>query len=133
MTENAHDAEAIFLAALDKTTPQGRVAYVEATCVGNPELLGRVRELLGCHEGSLGLLDAPPPGLGCTLDMATTSEQPGTFVGPYKLLQQLGEGGMGTVYMAEQDRPVRRKVALKVIKAGMDTRQVVVQIGRAHV
>ena len=76
-------------------------------------------------RGPQGLLDAPPPGLGCTLDMPATSEQPGTFVGPYKLLQQLGEGGMGTVYMAEQDRPVRRKVALKVIKAGMDTRQVV--------
>jgi eukaryotic-like serine/threonine-protein kinase len=127
MTENAHDAEAIFLAALDKTTPQGRVAYVEASCVGNHELLRRVRELLTCHEGSLGLLDAPPPGLGCTLDMPASGEQPGTFVGPYKLLQQLGEGGMGTVYMAEQDRPVRRKVALKVIKAGMDTRQVVVR------
>jgi eukaryotic-like serine/threonine-protein kinase len=116
MTENAHDAEAIFLAALDKTTPQERAAYVEATCVGEPELHRRVRELLGCHEGSLGLLDAPPPGLGCTLDMPATSELPGTFVGPYKLLQQLGEGGMGTVYMAEQTRPVRRKVALKVVK-----------------
>ena len=107
MTEHARDAEAIFFAALDKTTPQGRVAYVEATCVGEPELLRRVRELLSCHEGSHGLLDAPPPGLGCTLYMPATSEQPGTFVGPYKLLQQIGEGGMGTVYMAEQTRPVQ--------------------------
>ena len=54
MTEHARDAEAIFFAALDKTTPQGRVAYVEATCVGDPELLRRVRELLSCHEGSQG-------------------------------------------------------------------------------
>ena len=129
MTEHAHDAEAIFLAALDKTTPQGRVAYVEATCVGNPELLGRVRELLGCHEGSLGLLDAPPPGLGATADLSKVSEQPGAIIGPYKLLQQIGEGGMGTVYMAEQTQPVRRTVAMKLIKAGMDGRQV--QIGRA--
>src|SRR6478752_481943 len=125
MTEHARDAEAIFLAALDKTTPQGRVAYVEATCVGDPELLRRVRELLSCHEGSQGLLDAPPPGLGCTLDMPASSEQPGTVVGPYKLLQQIGEGGMGTVYMAEQTHPVQRKVALKVIKPGMDSRQVI--------
>ena len=93
MTEHARDAEAIFLAALDKTTPQGRAAYVEATCVGDPELLRRVRELLSCHEGSQGLLDAPPPGLGCTVDMPATSEQPGTVIGPYKLLQQIGEGG----------------------------------------
>src|SRR6478672_3096552 len=67
MTEYARDAEAIFLAALDRTTPQGRVAYVEATCVGDPELLRRVRELLSCHEGSQGLLDGPPPGLGGTV------------------------------------------------------------------
>jgi serine/threonine protein kinase/tetratricopeptide (TPR) repeat protein len=125
MTEHAKDAEAIFLAALDRATPQGRVAYVEATCAGDPELLRRVRELLSCHEGSLGLLDAPPPGLGCTVDMPATSELPGTVIGPYKLLQQIGEGGMGTVYMAEQTRPVRRKVALKVIKPGMDSRQVI--------
>src|SRR6478752_6313529 len=129
MAEHARDAEAIFLAALDKTTPQGRVAYVEATCVGDPELLRRVRELLSCHEGSQGLLDAPPPGLGCTVDLPASSEQPGTVIGPYKLLQQIGEGGMGTVYMAEQTQPVRRTVALKLIKAGMDSRQVLARFG----
>src|SRR4029079_9786421 len=123
MTEQERDAEAIFLAALDKTTPQGRVAYVEAKCAGDLELMRRVRELLGCHEGSLGLLDVPPPGLGCTVDMPATSEQPGTVIGPYKLLQQIGEGGMGTVFMAEQTRPVQRKGALKVIKAGLGSRE----------
>src|SRR3954470_18135885 len=128
MTEQARDAEGIFFAALDKTTPQGRVAYVEATCVGDPELLRRVRELLSCHEGSQGLLDAPPPGLGGTMDLPPISEQLGTFIGPYKLLQQIGEGGMGTVYMAEQTQPVRRKVALKVIKPGMDSRQVIARL-----
>src|SRR6185312_7521340 len=111
--------------ALDRTTPQGRVAYVETTCVGDPGLLRRVRELLSCHEGSQGLLDAPPPGLGGTVDLSEVSEQPGTVIGPYKLLQQIGEGGMGTVFMAEQTRPVQRKVALKVIKPGMDSRQVI--------
>src|SRR3954468_9094773 len=125
MTEPARDAEAIFFAALDQTTPRGRAAYVEATCVGDPELLRRVRELLSCHEGSQGPLDAPPPGLGCPVDMPASSEQPGTVIGPYKLLQPIGEGGMGTVFMAEQTQPVRRKVALKVIKPGMDSAQVV--------
>src|SRR5579864_8239947 len=125
MTVHAQDAEAIFLAALDKATPQDRAAYVEATCGADLELLRRVRELLGCHEGSQGLLDAPPPGLGCTVDMPASCEQPGALIGPYKLLQQIGEGGMGTVFMAQQEKPVRRKVALKVIKPGMDTRQVI--------
>src|SRR3954465_13243193 len=117
MTEHAHDAEAIFFAALDRTTPQGRVAYVEATCVGDPELLRRVRELLSCHDGSVGLLDAPPPGLACTVDMPASSEQPGTVIGPYRLLQQIGEGGLGTVYMAEQTQPVRRLLSLKPTNA----------------
>ena len=62
---------------------------------------------------------------------ALPGEHVGMMIGPYKLLQQIGEGGMGTVYMAEQTQPVKRKVALKVIKAGMDSRQV--EIGRAHV
>ena len=65
------------------------------------------------------------PGSGAPWTCQRASEQPGTVIGPYKLLQQIGEGGMGTVYMAEQTRPVQRKVALKVIKAGMDTRQVI--------
>jgi serine/threonine protein kinase/WD40 repeat protein len=125
MTEHARDAEAIFLAALDKATPQERAAYVEATCGGDLELLERVRELLGCHEGARGPLDAPPPGLGGTVDPSVISERPGTVIGPYKLLQQIGEGGMGTVFMAEQSHPVRRKVALKIIKPGMDSRQVI--------
>src|SRR6266481_1669994 len=125
MTEQARDAEAIFLAALDEATPQERAAYVEATCAGDLELLRRVRELLGCHEGAQGPLDAPPPGLGDTVGLPTMSERPGTVIGPYKLLQQIGEGGMGVVFMAEQQEPVRRKVALKIIKPGMDSRQVV--------
>jgi serine/threonine protein kinase len=70
----------------------------------------------------------PPLDAGLTADLPAPrriTEGPGTWIGPYKLLQQLGEGGMGVVYMAEQDKPIRRRVALKVIKAGMDTDQVV--------
>ena len=69
-----------------------------------------------------------PPDAGPTADIPAPrriTEGPGTRIGPYKLLQPIGEGGMGVVYMAEQEKPIRRRVALKVIKAGMDTDQVV--------
>ena len=121
MTENGEVIEAIFLAALEKAGPRERLAYVEEACAGNPELLGRLRELLHSHEESHGPLDAPPL---CGVEAAPPSiaERPGTVIGPYKLLQQIGEGGFGVVFMAEQQQPVRRKVALKVLKPGMDTR-----------
>src|SRR5947209_6767484 len=125
MTSNAKDPEAIFLAALDTAAPDERAAYVETACAGDAELLARVRELLACHDGTRGPLDAPPPGLGDTVDAALLRERPGTTIGPYKLLQQIGEGGMGVVWMAEQSQPVRRQVALKIIKPGMDSRQVI--------
>ena len=64
-------------------------------------------------------------GSPATLDVPAVSERPGTVIGPYKLLQQIGEGGMGTVFMAEQTHPVQRKVALKLIKSGMDSRLVI--------
>jgi serine/threonine protein kinase/WD40 repeat protein/tetratricopeptide (TPR) repeat protein len=125
MTGQADEVEAVFLAALDKTSPQERAAYVEGACAGKPELLGRVRELLASHEGSRGPLDGPPPGLEGTVDQPRVAGRPGTAIGPYKLLQPIGEGGMGTVFMAEQQQPVWRKVALKLIKAGMDSKQVI--------
>src|SRR5262249_8871016 len=120
MTDLVKDAEDIFLAALDKATPQERAAYVEGACEGAPELLQRVRELLGCHEQSQGPLDAPPPGLEGLVNESPMRERPGTQVGPYKLLEPIGEGGFGVVFLAEQTWPVRRKVALKLIKPGMD-------------
>src|SRR5262249_10355163 len=78
----------------------------------------RVETLLRAHADAAGFLQA-------TLTAAPAQEGPGTTIGRYKLLQQIGEGGFGVVYMAEQVEPVRRKVALKVIKLGMDTKQVV--------
>ena len=124
MTDQASAAETIFLASLEKTTPQQRAEYVESACAEDPELLRRVRELLACHEDVQGPLDAPPSGLGGTLDFPQPSERIGEIIGPYKLLQKLGEGGMGTVWVAEQAEPVKRRVALKLIKAGMDSAQV---------
>src|SRR4051794_27070834 len=117
MIDRPMDAEAIFLAALERAASSERAAYVEGACAGEPEILQRVRELLAAHAESHGALDLPPPGLGVTLRLEPITERPGTVIGPYKLLQVIGEGGMGTVFMAEQTRPVRRKVALKVIKA----------------
>ena len=70
-------------------------------------------------------LDSPPPSLAAAIDVPPVAERPGTTIGRYKLLEEIGEGGMGVVYMAEQQEPVRRKVALKIIKPGMDTREVV--------
>ena len=124
MAEQNEAVEAIFLAALDKATSQERLAYVEGACAGNPALLRRVRELLDSHQESKGPLDVPPPALAVTPG-SQSSEEPGTMIGPYKLLEQIGEGGMGTVFMAAQSHPVQRKVALKIIKPGMDSRQVI--------
>src|SRR5260370_526277 len=126
MVEHAVDEKVIFLAALEQASQPLREAYLQGACAGDPELLRRVKELLSVHQESHGPLDAPPPGLGQgpTIDEPIT-ERPGTIIGPYKLLEQIGEGGSGVVFMAEQQHPIRRKVALKVLKPGMDTRQVV--------
>src|SRR6516165_4244164 len=118
------DEKAVFVAALELPDAKEREAYLQEACAGHPELLGRLRELLSAHEQSQGPLDHRPGALGVTVDEAPR-ERPGMVIGPYKLLQQIGEGGMGTVYMAEQTQPVHRKVALKVIKPGMDSRQVI--------
>src|SRR5688572_25607201 len=116
MTEHVQDAEAVFLAALERSIPSERTDYLESACVGDAELLRRVQELLAFHEASRGPLDIQPIGLDSSVEMRRSREGPGTVIGPYKLVQQIGEGGMGTVFMAEQTRPVQRRVALKVIK-----------------
>src|SRR5262245_6067321 len=127
MAESIHGEESIFLAALQKTTPEERQEYVDGACGGSPELRRRVFELLKSHDESHGPFDVPL-AVARTIDMpaeSPTTEKPEAVIGPYKLLLQIGEGGMGTVYMAEQAAPVRRKVALKIIKPGMDTREVI--------
>src|SRR5207248_5481518 len=92
---------------------------------GNAELRREVEALLLAHRRAGGILEAPPPGLDVTRELRPSSEGVGSTVGPYKLLEQIGGGGMGVVYMAEQHHPVRRKVALKIIKPGMDSGQVI--------
>jgi serine/threonine protein kinase/tetratricopeptide (TPR) repeat protein len=116
------DPREIFLAAVEKSSPTERVAYLDAACKGDAPLRQRVDELLAAHDQPNSLLDRP--GLAATIPIPA-SESLGTTIGPYKLLQQIGEGGMGVVYMAEQKTPVERRVALKIIKPGMDTRQII--------
>jgi serine/threonine protein kinase len=129
MVEPCQAEEAVFLAALQKTTPDERAAYLEDACAGNPELQARVGALLRAHDEPDGPLETPPPRLAATIATSLIAERPGQTIGPYTLLEEIGEGGMGVVYLAEQQEPVRRKVALKIIKPGMDTRQVVARFG----
>jgi serine/threonine protein kinase len=83
-----------------------------------------VQRLIDNHFRAGSFLESPAAGFANTIDLTFSFEGPGTVIGPYKLLQQIGEGGMGTVYMAEQTEPVQRKVAVKVMKSGLDSRQV---------
>jgi WD40 repeat protein/serine/threonine protein kinase len=115
----------IFAAALDIADPSQRAAYLDEACGGDPQMRRHLDELLAA-EGKLGSFLARPPVVpDATRPYDTVAERPGTMIGPYKLMEQIGEGGMGLVFVAEQQEPVRRKVALKVIKPGMDTREVI--------
>ncbi len=115
----------IFVQVLNRADPDDRLGYLDQACNGNSQLRQRVEILLRAHEGAGQFLELPAAGSVATIDQGPIAEQPGTIIGPYKLLQQIGEGGMGVVYMAEQQEPVRRRVALKIIKPGMDSRQVI--------
>src|SRR4029077_17486255 len=123
MTEPSVPEESILLQALEIASAAGRVAFLDRACGDNRHLRAEVEALLRAHAQSGDLLDLPEQP-AVTVD-DPVRERPGTVIGPYKLLQPIGEGGMGTVFMAEQTQPVQRKVALKVIKAGMDSRQVI--------
>jgi serine/threonine protein kinase/tetratricopeptide (TPR) repeat protein len=116
--------EEIFLTALEKA-PADRAGYLDAACGTDAELRAQVEALLRSHEEAGSLLEQPLFQPGPTVDLQSTVERSGTVIGPYKLLEQIGEGGMGTVWMAQQSEPVKRLVALKLIKPGMDSRQVI--------
>ena len=124
-------ANDLFLKALGLDSAEERQNYLDEACVGEPALRAEVGSLLeaSARARAGNFLES------LALDRDATSELdpiprpliegPGTVIGPYKLLQQIGEGGMGVIFMAEQEAPVQRKVALKIIKPGMATRQVI--------
>jgi serine/threonine protein kinase len=135
--------ETIFAAAIEMP-PEDRASYLDEACAGNLELRKRIEVLIASHEGDPGFLCDPPtletdgsgqsrgeaPGAvgGSSSPLtisATMAGKTGDIIGRYKLLQQIGEGGFGVVYLAEQTEPVKRKVALKVIKPGMDSKEVI--------
>jgi serine/threonine-protein kinase len=118
-------AKSIFLSAVEIRAAAEREAFLVAECGADGELRREVEALLEHHAGLGSFLESA----GRRSPVATTddpiTERPGTVIGPYQQLEQIGEGGFGVVFMAEQTQPVRRKVAVKVLKPGMDTRQVV--------
>jgi serine/threonine protein kinase/tetratricopeptide (TPR) repeat protein len=116
--------EAIFSAAIEIESAAEREAYVKSACRQDSGLLARVESLLKVYYEDTNFLKSPP-GVDETIRNAVLSEGPGTNIGRYKLLELIGEGGFGVVYMAQQEEPIRRKVALKIIKLGMDTKQVI--------
>src|SRR5436190_6731411 len=124
MNTNFERIRQIFVAIVEQPSAQWE-ALLDEACGNDPELRQQVALLLKAHVEGEGILDRNEAGRTPTGAFESMSECPGTVIGPYKLLQQIGEGGMGTVFMAEQTRPVQRKVALKVIKAGMDSKQVI--------
>ena len=128
------DESRIFAQARQLADPAARAAYLDAACAGNPRLRADVEALLRAGAGDPGFLERPAGPLSGTSDLSSAdgpsaepprpvaAEQPGAVLGGrYKLIEPIGEGGMGTVWVAQQTEPVRRAVAVKLIKAGMDS------------
>src|SRR5262245_10553007 len=133
----ALDEEAIFQIARHIERPEARRLYLDQTCGADTTLRARLEALLRVHVEEKSFLEQPavsptaaksgPSAKDSDTTAAhdSSSESAGQLIGPYKLLEVIGEGGMGTVWMAEQIEPVRRRVALKVVKSGMDSKAVV--------
>ena len=124
MADQHKNAKSIFLEAIESIAPSEWPAYLDNACHGDAVLRARVQSLLDAHQRDDSLFDQAAQ----TQDVppfSTINDPIGTQVGSYKLLQQIGEGGFGVVYMAEQQQPVKRRVAVKIIKPGMDSKEVV--------
>jgi non-specific serine/threonine protein kinase/serine/threonine-protein kinase len=124
LDEPAADLKLIFAEALERDSPSERARYLAEVCGEGGALRAEVESLLRAFAAAGQFLE--PAETTAPYDEETViTEGPGTVIGPYKLLEQIGEGGMGVVFAAEQTAPIRRKVALKIIKPGMDTRRVI--------
>ena len=146
MKPTPHQEEALFRAAIHLVPGAAREAFLEQVCAGDAELRHRVDALIVAQEQQDSLPSLEAADRITTVGMESMPQEgPGAGIGRYKLLEKIGEEGFGAVYAAEQKEPVKRRVALKIIKLGMDTRQVVarfeaerqalalMEIGRAHV
>src|SRR6266496_2527696 len=129
MNSHRPSEEELFEAALQFTDPAERAAYLQHVCGDDLQLRQQVESLLAAHAEVGTFIDKPAVDQGTvplnTGEILPRSEQSGDRIGRFKLLEKIGEGGFGDVWMAEQEEPVRRRVALKIIKLGMDTREVI--------
>jgi serine/threonine protein kinase/tetratricopeptide (TPR) repeat protein len=123
MSTNPKLVRDLFLAVTELPVAE-QATYLENQTQGDAELLAAVQRLLAAHEQPASVLNQSAPGMP-TADYAGPAERLGTMIGPYKLMEQIGEGGFGLVFVAEQSEPVKRRVALKIIKPGMDSSQVI--------
>lgn len=133
MPADLHKARDLFMHAVGKLPPEQWESYIAANCAGDVDLERHVRRMFQVHAEAGSFLEKPANFLAATGDFDSRSpivqtfrpgESPGSMIGPYKLLEQIGEGGMGTVWMAQQNEPIKRLVAIKLIKPGMDSKQV---------
>jgi serine/threonine protein kinase/tetratricopeptide (TPR) repeat protein len=115
----------IFLTAAERRRAEDRQAYLDQACAGDDEMRRQVDLLLKAHQEAGSVPGARAEERDQTSADGTVTEAVGVLIGPYKFLEQIGEGGMGTVWMAQQTEPVKRLVALKLIKAGMASKQVI--------
>lgn len=125
MSVNELNEEDIFNIARKIVVAELRSEYLDQVCGDNAALRERVIVLLEAQRDDADFLESPPVALAATVDIAPITEKPGTVIGKYKLMEEVGEGGFGKVFVAEQQEPIRRKVALKVIKPGMDSREII--------
>ncbi len=134
MNDNPNRARQIFQRAIEIADLRQRLEFIDAECRENIELRDQVNALIAAHDDATGILESKrdsaedfilrPPAMPFT-SPAPNTDKPGTVIGgKYKLLENIGEGGMGSVWVAEQAAPVKRRVAIKMIKAGMDSKQV---------
>jgi serine/threonine protein kinase len=118
------DEAAIFNVARQMAVPEDRRLYVQQACAGDPALQARIEAMLRLLDQEPSYLEPSAEDFGAAVDFPPAADL-GAQIGPYKLIRKIGEGGMGTVFMAEQTQPVMRTVALKIIRPGMDSRRVI--------